>query len=204
LDKGSSAEAAKVASHAFLNNPVLVAAFGGNTESHRRRQETMYKVIFDHFPGQLLGVRKDGSIVSVLGMTLWPNCEKESFNSWTLLPRLLLSLRGLTPRIIEWRSVWKVHHPRKLHWHLGPVAVLPIVQRHGFGSYMIQQFCEHIDQNQAPGYLETDKLENVTLYKKFGFKVREKAEVLGVTNWFMWRDPQNFVVPNRNVRKSNT
>lgn len=181
-----------MASHAFLNNPVLVATFGGKAESHRRRQEAMYRAIFDHFPGQLLGVRKGGSIVSILGMTLWPDCEKDSFSSWSLLPRLLLVLRELTPRIIEWRSAWEVHHPRKPHWHLGPVAVLPMAQRQGLGSYMVQQFCKHIDQNQASGYLETDKLENVTLYETFGFKVRKKAEVLGVPNWFMWRDAQNF------------
>ena len=150
LGSGITAEAAKVTSHAFLTNPVLVAAFMGQTESHRRRQETMYKAILDHFPGKLLGMRRDGSVVGVFGMTPWPDCGTGLFNSLTLLPRLLLVLRELTPRIIDWGSAWAVHHSKKPHWHLGPVAVLPIAQRQGLGSYMVQQFCDHIDQNREP------------------------------------------------------
>jgi hypothetical protein len=37
--------------------------------------------------------------------------------------------------------------------------------------------------------LETDKPENVRLYERFGFEVRCHAFVLGVQNWFMWRQP---------------
>ena len=192
LGRSVIAEVAEVMRHAFLTNPVLVSAFGGRTESHRRRQETMYRVIFDHFSGQLFGVRRGGSIVGVLGMTFWPDCEQDSFKSWTVLPRLLLVLRGLTPRIIDWHSTWAVHHPKRPHWHLGPVAVLPTAQRQGLGSQMVQQFCDHVDRNQAPGYLETDKLDNVTLYERFGFRVNKKADVLGVPNWFMWREPEGF------------
>jgi hypothetical protein len=38
-------------------------------------------------------------------------------------------------------------------------------------------------------YLETDKPENVRLYKRFGYHVTAEAEVLGVTSWFMTREP---------------
>lgn len=36
--------------------------------------------------------------------------------------------------------------------------------------------------------LETDKPENVRLYKRFGYHVTAEAEVLGVTSWFMTRE----------------
>jgi hypothetical protein len=38
------------------------------------------------------------------------------------------------------------------------------------------------------GYLETDKPENVTFYKRFGFEVVDEHPVLGIKNWFMLRD----------------
>ena len=50
LERGATAEAARVTSRAFLRNPLHVAAFKGDSEALRRRQEAMYKTIFDHFP----------------------------------------------------------------------------------------------------------------------------------------------------------
>jgi hypothetical protein len=44
---------------------------------------------------------------------------------------------------------------------------------------MLSTFCERVDQEHALSYLETDKLENVSFYEKFGFGVIEEAHVLG-------------------------
>jgi hypothetical protein len=44
-----------------------------------------------------------------------------------------------------------------------------------------------MDACRAISYLETDKPENVRLYQRFGFRVIESADVLGVRNWFMSR-----------------
>ena len=54
---------------------------------------------------------------------------------------------------------------------------------------MLSTFCERVDQEHALSYLETDKLENVSFYEKFGFGVIEEAHVLGTPNWFMSRAP---------------
>ena len=45
LERGATAEAARVTSRAFLRNPLHVAAFKGDSEALRRRQEAMYKTI---------------------------------------------------------------------------------------------------------------------------------------------------------------
>ncbi len=56
---------------------------------------------------------------------------------------------------------------------------------------MLSAFCERMDQEHALSYLETDKLENVGFYQKFGFRVIEQAPVLGIPNWFMSRHPDH-------------
>jgi hypothetical protein len=54
---------------------------------------------------------------------------------------------------------------------------------------MLAVYCEQLDLAGDAGYLETDKPENVRLYERFGFEVQSHAFVLGVQNWFMWREP---------------
>ncbi len=52
-------------------------------------------------------------------------------------------------------------------------------QGQGIGSRLLESFCEHLGRLQAAGYLETDRLENVRLYERFGFSVTGEAPVYG-------------------------
>jgi site-specific DNA-adenine methylase len=54
---------------------------------------------------------------------------------------------------------------------------------------LLAEYCQRLDQRRMLSYLETDKPENVRLYKRFGYHVIAEAEVLGVTSWFMTREP---------------
>ena len=88
----------------------------------------------------------------------------------------------------KWFHIWEQNHPKEHHWHFGPFGVLPERQRQGIGSQLLNYFCEHLDRLGAAAYLETDKPENVQLYQRFGFSVIAEAPVLGVPNWFLWRN----------------
>ena len=192
-----SGEAARVASRAFVKNPMQVAAFKGQDERLRRRQEAVFRAIFDHFPGELLVARWGTPVVGVMGMALWPDCQFGVVRSLRILPQVLLATRKLAPRLLSWHSAWGKQDPKEPHWHLGPVAVLPRLQRQGVGSRLVQRFCDRVDQRRVPGYLETDTEEAVRLYERFGFEVREEAEVFGVRNWFMWREPEPAFLKRR-------
>ena len=48
-------------------------------------------------------------------------------------------------------------------------------------------YVEHLRQEKAAGYLETDRWENVEFYKKFGFAVQADEELIGTRIWYMWR-----------------
>jgi GNAT superfamily N-acetyltransferase len=110
---------------------------------------------------------------------------------------MLTRNRCLVIRMLTAMRVWSKHHPRKFHWHLGPIAVVPEVQERGIGSQLLEYFCRHVDQAGQAAYLETDRPENVPLYERFRFSVIEEAPVLGVRNWFMWRT-QGQDVPQPN------
>ena len=50
-------------------------------------------------------------------------------------------------------------------------------------------YCHRLDQTAMLSYLGTDKPENVRLYERFGYAVAAEADVIGVTSWFMTREP---------------
>ena len=51
----------------------------------------------------------------------------------------------------------------------------------------MEEYCEEHDRSSFAGYLETDRPENVSFYRRFGFEVTGDIMVLGVANYLMWR-----------------
>lgn len=75
--------------------------------------------------------------------------------------------------------------------HLGPIGVAPEAQGRGFGTALMQRYLEYLKQEQAAGYLETDRLENVAFYKKFGFVIQREEVLIGTPVCYMWREPES-------------
>jgi GNAT superfamily N-acetyltransferase len=138
--------------------------------------------------GLVLGAFRDQVLVGVCGMARPGFCQPRALEKLRILPAAIFGNPLETPaRILRWVGEWARHDPAEPHWHLGPVAVESRLQGYGIGSVMLRSFCAVMDACRAISYLETDKPENVRLYQRFGFKVIESADVLGVRNWFMSR-----------------
>jgi predicted N-acetyltransferase YhbS len=177
-------EASVLASRAMINLPENIAVFQG----HRRRMEAVFKIMFQRMPGQVLLAKDQGQIVGVTRMVEWPHCRQTSpLDKIKLLPSMIKALRSTLPRALKFLSVWEKHDPRKSHWHLDPLAVMPERQGQGIGSQLMKCFCDHLDHLGAAGYLETGTTENVRFYEGFGFSVIGEAPIYGVTTWLMWR-----------------
>jgi GNAT superfamily N-acetyltransferase len=73
------------------------------------------------------------------------------------------------------------------------VAVDPPLQGHGIGGQLMREYCRRLDAAAEVSYLETDKRENVAFYERHGYAVIDQADVIGVPNWFMIRQPQRSV-----------
>ena len=138
--------------------------------------------------GLILGAIRSNRLVGICGMARPGFCQPDVIEKIRVLPAAMIGNPITTPvRILNWVGEWARRDPSEPHWHLGPVAVEPILRGQGIGTAMLNAFCMVVDGTGAPAYLETDKRENVRLYQRFGFSIVESAEVLAVPNWFMSR-----------------
>ena len=138
--------------------------------------------------GLILGAIRSNRLVGICGMARPGFCQPDVIEKIRVLPAAMIGNPITTPvRILNWVGEWARRDPSEPHWHLGPVAVEPILRGQGIGTAMLNAFCMVVDGTGAPAYLETDKRENVRLYQRFGFSIVESAEVLAVPNWFMLR-----------------
>ena len=177
-----------VIARGMRDNPTHIAAFG---EEPTRREQRLHHLFSHVLP--VLGVpflaARDGrgTVVALLGMAAPGRCQP------SVKQRLVLS-RSLLPlgpqvlfRSMQWMGAWAKQDPATPHWHLGPVAVDSHLQGTGLGTRLMTAFCAQMDDAGAEAYLETDKLENVRFYQRFGFHVVAEREVIGVAHWFMSR-----------------
>jgi len=63
------------------------------------------------------------------------------------------------------------------HWYLSVLAVDPEYQGKGFGSKLIRKMLARIDKEGLPCYVETEGEKNISMYKRYGFKVLEEFTV---------------------------
>ncbi len=119
----------------------------------------------------------------VIGFMHWvesPGCRYSAGKRLSLVPTMLRGF-GLasTLRVGPWLSAWAKHDDAGHHVHFGPIGVDPRFRGKGIGGRMMKYFCSVLDATSAVGFLETDKVENVGFYKKFGFDVVSEAQVIG-------------------------
>lgn len=171
------------------DNPVHVAALGDDPERREQRLERLFTALFavarDQRP---LVARHDGRVVGGTGDWAPGGCRMDARQKLAMLPAMAWLGPRSTVATIRWTRAWEKRNPDRPHSHLGPIAVERHLQGQGIGSRILRAYCERLDRLGEPAYLETDKPQNVRLYKRFGFQVVDEAEVIGVPNWFMWRE----------------
>jgi GNAT superfamily N-acetyltransferase len=191
LEMEETAPAAALLARAMRDNPLHVRAFGPEPGG----RETSLAVLFDSAlrqsrpKGAILGAfGEDEGLVGVCAFIAPYRCQASKREKLTLAPDLLAGLGiGGAARLVRWVTAWSRHDPAEPHWHFGPVGVERHLQGKGVGSALLEAFCLRMDRSRSTAYLETDKEENVSWYRRFGFRLCAQDEVLGVPNWFMLR-----------------
>ena len=180
--------AAVTVTRAFRDSPMTVACWGSSVTSRERGLMSLFLQLLPTLtPVPSIAVR-DGVVVGVLGYALPGRCRHVP-----LVPavRALAALAIRSPATVvrfgRWMAEYESRDPGEPHYHLGPVAVARQFQGTGIGSALLAHFCSEVDAVGAPAYLETDAAVNVRWYERVGFVTIGRAQVLGVTNWFMWR-----------------
>lgn len=181
-------EASVLLSRAFVLTPFSSIVAGGTGEKHRRFLEKGFSIMIQKKPGQVI-VAKDGNqIIGVMRMVEWPQCQNSSIRGLEIIPAFIFAGKAAL-RVVKFRSIWAKHDPKKPHWHIDPLGVLPERQGQGVGSLLLTYFCNLVDKLGMAAYLETDQESNVRLYKRFGFEVIGEEPIFSINNWFLWRAP---------------
>ena len=179
-----------VVARGMRDNPINIRAMGEDEAVRLRRLMGLFALALPRLARKegLLGAKSGGAIVGVLGMVPPGACRTSGIEKAAMAPHLLAALgpRALM-RTASWQSEWEARDAFEPHWHLGPVSADLGLQGRGIGSALMRVYCERLDDENGEGYLETDKIENVTFYEKFGFETVGEAQVLGIPNWFMRR-----------------
>lgn len=180
--------AAEVVARAMLHNPLHLAVFGAADDNAVQMQTRMFIEVLQLPPCNLFAAWKDGRIVGVMNYYAPGCCQITPLKTLRMLPGMFGILGNKLPRVLKWKANWAKHDPEERHLHFGPLAVSPAMQGKGIGAALLTRFCMIADARKEAAYLETDKIENVALYERFGFRVIAEDRLFGVKNWFMWRD----------------
>ena len=174
-----------VLADAFVTNPLHLAAFGPGRMDQNR---LFFRIgLRQMFIGQAFVALVDGAVGGYVHFNDSPDCLPAPLTIPHAAATMLKPLGEAIPKVIKWFSRWCHLDPEEPHVHLGPIGVAPERQRQGIGTALMQRYVEYLDQQKAAGYLETDRLENVEFYKKFGFAVQREEELIGTLTWYMWR-----------------
>lgn len=185
-------EAVGVLSRGMRDNPINVAAFGEDPERRRRCLERMFSGLFQVMSAQTPLCARDGeTIVGVTGVAPPGHCQPTGTERLRIAPSILAAGPRSAGRVLKWTGGWAQRDPEEPHAHLGPLAVDAHLQGRGIGSQILAEHCRRLDGDGMLGYLETEKPENVRLYERFGYQVVAEAQVIGVTCWFMRRQPSS-------------
>ena len=181
-------DAGRVLGAAFASSPLERAVRGPIGDRERRGLIRAYTATL-RLDGEVSVALLDGRIVGAIRWVASPRCRLRLREKVAMAPTAVASFGRSLPKAMRWVRAWEERDPSEPHVHLGPIGVLPELQGRGIGSQMLAAYRERLDLAGDAGYLETDKPENVRLYERFGFEVRDEADVLGVPCWFMWRRP---------------
>ena len=178
-------ECVEMLANAFVTNPLHLSAFGAGRADQSR---LFFRIGLRHmFIGQAYIALVDGAVGGYVHFNAAPDCLPLPEEIPLAAATTLRPLGEAIPKVIRWYSRWCHLDPAEPHIHLGPIGVDPRRQRQGIGSALMARYIEHLDQEKSPGYLETDRPENVEFYKKFGFAVKHEEEIIGTPTWTMWR-----------------
>ena len=197
LDNKTLDEVAVVATEAFGDDPFF--SFLSPNVNLRRRGLSIYwraTVASLGERGLTLGVRRDdGRLVGVAAFVR-PGCyplpvmtqlrqARSAF--WALIARPAAIVPGSKYLLAIDKA-----HPREPLWYLEMLVVEPSAQRGGVGAALQDHVYRLADREQIPGYLETQKADNLAYYRRFGYEVVDELHPVkkGPPLWTMRREPR--------------
>ena len=174
---------------AFADNPNTLNVAGSNRSRAQRMTERAVRIAkLNRKFNTVLVAHSEGRLIGALNAAPWPYCQLGAIETIAAAPAIAKAMGFALARQLRITGTWAKHDPKKPHWHIGPLGVLPEAQGRGVGMAMLAAFLEIADQQDLPAYLETDTDRNVAFYRRVGFKVVANEQIMGIDNRFMWRE----------------
>ncbi|MDR7220998.1 GNAT family N-acetyltransferase [Aminobacter aminovorans] len=188
-----------VMAEAFAHDPLFVAAFGDDDGSPGNRKEIEVFLSFLLDMTRIIGGMQRGLFVDgkLAGCSL---VEPPAGNHVAQACRTLASVLRFLPVAIRlpWRTTvllngymkaTRAAAPHLPHHYLALVGVLPERQGQGLGRRLVEDAFEQSKwHKRSKGLaLDTENAGNATLYRRWGFEMRETVDIGGVTAYCMFR-----------------
>ena len=193
LKTDSVRKASRLLSKSFLDNPSSTCILDNMAVKKRRKKLYILHLGLTSAGiayGRASCVLYDGELAGI-SLVYPPGTYPFSTLAW-----LRSGMGGLVvgPRY-TWRYATLDSHVRKKHfkekhWYLYVLAVARHLQGKGLGSRLVRRLSEQADHEALPCYLETDKPENINIYKSLGYEVIGEdtfPKLGGLTIWYMLR-----------------
>ena len=194
LKKDQVKPAARALARGFQDYPLWVRAFPDAAEREQKALPSMFKFFVTY------GVRY-GEVYATPnfeGVAIWFIPDKINMTMIRMMRTGALKFAfkaGLKHmfKLMTADKVAKETHNRLVksrHWYLFILGVDSIYQGKGYASALLKPLITRIDNEDLPIYLETHDEKTVPLYKHFGFKLIEKANItnLDMTSNAMLRE----------------
>ncbi len=197
IDAATLQEAAGVATAAFADDAFF--CFLSPNERLRLRGLKIYwrgaiGALGDR--GLVLGVRADdGKLIGVAAfvqpggypLPVLAQMREARFAFWSLITRPPALVAGTKYLVAIDKA-----HPREPLWYLQLLVVEPTAQRGGVGAALQDHVYRMADRDRLPSYLETQKVENLAYYRRFGYEVVDELHPVkkGPPLWTMRREPR--------------
>lgn len=178
-------------SESMSTNPNHISIFGSPSPPTIEKQRKMFEMVLRNPKNVSFIAKINDEILGSMTYTTSDFCQISKLAIVKSLPKYIKMFGHNLIPVLKWRKNWADHDLSCQHVHFGPLAVRTSHQGMGIGKLLLSDFCQYLDETNQIGYLETDKIENVSLYQKFGFEVKETDTIFGRTNWFMIRQTKN-------------
>ena len=194
LDPEERPAAEQVLARAFRDSPLNVAVIGSDPERRLRANLHGARALLPVAQASgLVLVAREGAATRGLLVATPPF-------GWPLpAPTLRAHLRRVLGQGLwvarRWGQVFEALarvHLREPHWYLATLGVDPPAQGRGIGSALLAHWLADVDADATPAWLETDRQANVAFYRRVGFEVARRSEVLGTTVWCMGRPERHL------------
>jgi Acetyltransferase (GNAT) domain len=188
-------QATDVAVRAFDDDPFFSYLFPRERQRHRS-VGLLHRAVMSHL-GPIAVTRTALLGGKVAGVALWVPPGKWPYPPMIQLRQVFGALHAFLPdvgslgrggRILR---VVEQAHPRIPQWYLQLLMVDPDVQRQGIGGLLQSPTLDVCDRMALPAWVETQKVENLAYYGRFGFAVVHEHHPVadGPSMWSMRRDP---------------